>query len=436
MRAKKTQRKQTKSPKKRKGGSAIGQGSYGCVLDRPLRCANGDNAIDNIDPRRVVSKLFMDKYTYKTEVNNMNTIAAIPGSDGWSLLMQGNCQVDMDTPNATPDEEEACNVLNQRETASDPIYQIIMTKGSISLDAFIKSGGKLSIYDFCRYIKNVLQGVCAMHASKLMHLDIKPGNVVLKQMKDDDVVVDEMQAYLIDFSLMSSLKEPLYTQEKKHLFLNSANTEHGHFMYQWYPPEFRIYGLYLQQKPIKETTVLQLLNEQYGKDLFIQDVRQLADEVLEFAGVVDPPNFDRYNTCVDVFSVAMTFTRLLDCIDPRDVYANQKEYATIRRLLRFMRCGNPICRMSHTAAYRAFSDLVTAMKTKSEFMLEMQQKRAQGIRSLLPQSQQIQQIQRASKVTEFLNEFDTRKKQIQQRLPAIFPTTKNATLKENYEMAY
>ena len=77
------------------------------------------------------------------------------------------------------------NLLQVRhlETRSDAPYVImeLMDGGDVE-EVLAKHGGKLSLMDAISYTKQCLKGLAALHQQSILHLDIKPANLLLNKM--------------------------------------------------------------------------------------------------------------------------------------------------------------------------------------------------------------------------------------------------------------
>ena len=82
--------------------------------------------------------------------------------------------------------------------ANNTVYYAMEYMEGGSLDAYIKRNNGLPEAEAVKYAKQIVSALSYMHAHKMLHLDLKPGNVMLRKNGD---------AVLIDFGLSKQYDE-------------------------------------------------------------------------------------------------------------------------------------------------------------------------------------------------------------------------------------
>lgn len=78
------------------------------------------------------------------------------------------------------------DVFEENDTA---YYVMDYVEGS-SLDSLVKKGGAMTEERAAKYVRGVAQALKSMHDSHIMHLDIKPANIMVRKSDDTPVVID------------------------------------------------------------------------------------------------------------------------------------------------------------------------------------------------------------------------------------------------------
>lgn len=73
---------------------------------------------------------------------------------------------------------------------NDTAYYVMDFVDGQSLDSIVKKQGTLPADKALRYIRGVAQALKSMHDSHIMHLDIKPANIMVRQSDDTPVLID------------------------------------------------------------------------------------------------------------------------------------------------------------------------------------------------------------------------------------------------------
>ena len=240
------------------GGAIIGEGSYGCVFDKPLKCA-GKKKLQIKKDR--LGKITL-AYDAAQEVHISNTLRKAPLWQNFFIL------TDPESCKLAPIKEQTEKQLNecgplvrevQRIQYSD-MKQIFLPWGGRQFGSILHSNDiRPEKFDFYNFMIHILKGVGTMTLAGVCHFDIHPGNILVDQNK---------VARIIDFAMSfrgSTIKEEEINDHWKQLaFGNSKKT--SHWISNQEPPEVTIMNAinhnYGVEDAIEEVV--------YGKDIFKQ----------------------------------------------------------------------------------------------------------------------------------------------------------------------
>ncbi len=211
-------RQKTKKTKRktRRGGAIIGKGTYGCVYQPALRCANSEPADNN------VSKLINSKYL--SSEKGPEKLAAINAHQNFFVYPYNDCSFN---PVIQTSYNRPCNVI---KNPVDAQRLLIMKYGGINLENIrIPANGYYKIF---KGMSNVFEGINLLHTNGLVHHDIKPRNIVVKEEGD------AYKIRLIDFGFSQS-----YENLKEHYKADSPLSSAYQFPYIYWPFYAFVFGL-------------------------------------------------------------------------------------------------------------------------------------------------------------------------------------------------
>jgi hypothetical protein len=193
---------------RRKGGSAIDAGTYGCVFNPAIKCVKSNSSANTI------SKLMFDKKAQieLVEIDKIKKIVKdIPGNENYFLLTNiHHCKPDQLTTEDLTNFDEKCTLFTKRNINSrninsnlEKLSLIVMPNGGISINKFIKNIIQMPAQEMNKkfvacnnsLVKLLINGIVPMNAKKFNHYDIKKDNILLG---------DDGHARLIDWGLADS----------------------------------------------------------------------------------------------------------------------------------------------------------------------------------------------------------------------------------------
>ena len=198
------------------GGKFIASGSYGCAFKKPVKCKNEANTVNN-----GVGKVFGRPEFADSEKVIMSKIKKIDPKFTWTLPLLHSCTVDKFKQSDDPD---LCDHV-VKDIRSYP--QLIFKDGGVDLQAIIRKTHQLTqdrkrklFLSIFQSMVPVLHGLANLSDSNLIHLDLKPSNLLF----------DGKKLVVIDFGLLTNSTE-LYNKSKLSLLS---------YDYPYYPPEFKL----------------------------------------------------------------------------------------------------------------------------------------------------------------------------------------------------
>jgi hypothetical protein len=196
-----------KRHKKRSGGRAVDAGSYGCVFNPAIKCADSSKPYNN----NYISKLMYKKNTDSemAEVNKVKKfIEHIPNKEDYFLISDTyDCQPDKLQAEDLSGFDNECQLFTKNNIDSKNVNNhlnklalIVMPNGGLNVDKFIEEIITFPEPDMHRrlaaantaLIKLLVNGIVPLNEMKFNHYDIKAGNIL---------IADDGHARLIDWGL-------------------------------------------------------------------------------------------------------------------------------------------------------------------------------------------------------------------------------------------
>jgi len=247
----KTTQKEPKAPTKTaakkniktKGGQLMGEGVAGCTFSPPITCVDG-RAFDN----NYVSKIFDSEHDSSDDIISANLLSPIDPFQETMLFALSGCTVNVN--NITNEDKRNCSMM-KKAINQKPLESIIMKKGGVTWEKFWGRGGEgysqAHPINILLYIWRVLEAIRRLQMNNLVHIDIKPDNIIMMREEDNTT-----STRLIDFGLMDTY--PDFRPDTKEMFRNVK--EAGSFV----PPEVRILAANANTRSTQARFIEQELN--------------------------------------------------------------------------------------------------------------------------------------------------------------------------------
>ena len=213
---------------KKRGGKIIGQGTYGCVFNPPLKCdpkfqgnsnnSNSDNNGKRKKPSsKYIGKAMLDDDEYEAEKAIMAKVKAIDPNGDFTLGVEHSCQVTSVSSSDLSAPSRNCSKDSIMEKG-----QLIYKNGGVTLLDYIGTS-PTRFFQVIKGFGNIIRGVQKIHDHGLFHGDIKPENILFSK--------EEKKMYLIDFGMSVSMN-------KVYEVVPGSFYTYMYASYIYFPPEF------------------------------------------------------------------------------------------------------------------------------------------------------------------------------------------------------
>jgi len=182
--------------RRKRGGAFIAKGAYGCGFYPSLKCK--DQAKESADK---FSKLVFKKDVYDNEMKYTALLSPIDVHQQYTLYPEKGCDLNM--PSVVPSNSYNLCTLNG---STGPVKKLIISKNggkAIFDDENPAKNMKLNSSQYAPFFKgilNLLKGLKVLHDGGVIHMDIKPSNIVAKENEDSSFTLR-----YIDFGLCFEL---------------------------------------------------------------------------------------------------------------------------------------------------------------------------------------------------------------------------------------
>lgn len=225
------------------GGKWLGEGTYGCGFGPPLKCKK--NATRRSGP--IMSKMLTSKRATNLEVRESERIKDVDPYKRFFITADDMCEHDQTNIRPT-NETEKCGKFAKLPAQT---YLIFYEMGGDNLSKLKVPYNR--VFQFLNGLQRLFQGLEILHAGGVVHLDIKPDNIVGKLLPSGQFLIR-----YIDFGLSKKIDE--ITPDD----IYSAGQHELNNYYPWYPLD-TIFGTEPYYQP--ENSVKQSNIQYFNKDL-------------------------------------------------------------------------------------------------------------------------------------------------------------------------
>jgi len=330
------------------GGRLIGVGSDTCVFRPNIPCKNKKVKTNN----KTISKVYLRSEKGLDEEINMNKLVSrIKGSKRWSITLYNKCEIESyDKILKYEPDIKKCLKDNKYESLDNDIM-LYGDYGGISMNTrfdeiFYNDSNIISNFmKFMTNCKSLFEGLQSLHKHKIIHYDIKPGNITY----------DNGNFKYIDFGLSTKFTN------KKIIERRSLNEFDTNRIYIYYPYDILYmysnnYELYLEQYTSYRN------NHKYiydlNMDLFSRDIN-IEQESIIINMLNNEINRKMIIEKLDTYSLGITILSLLFNnfgMKLKKIFQMNKllPYAELLRDMTEMDSNN---RISAKDAYKRFNSL-------------------------------------------------------------------------------
>ena len=214
-------------PQAQNGGKIIGQGSYGCVFNRPLACT-GTGA--KTMKKGHVGKLSL-KPQAQIEIKQSNILRNIAHAADYFALIDNTCELAPRKKQHDPDFEK-CEVV--QDQPYQKLVQITMPYAGVSLGSMTKAIDARTIH-FYEFGRHLLEAGTLLLSHGIVHFDFHTGNILIKN-PNTPIVIDfgiSWQSSILNEKIADKLSQAGY------------QPEYGHYSPEMSIPEAIVSGLTL-----------------------------------------------------------------------------------------------------------------------------------------------------------------------------------------------
>lgn len=208
------------------GGKFLGSGTYGCIFYPPIKCNNNIFSTQN-----GVGKIFADNKESDIEKNTGKKINSIDKNGDFTNPLIHSCKVSLANIIKNDTNKQCVHAKVNKD-----YEQLIYKYKGVDYSHFLRNV-EYNLFDekTVNYMLNLFKSVKVLQTNKMLHLDIKPENIL---------ITENDRLLLIDFGLARSFDE-IYDIKKSHYLLE--------YDYHIYPPEFKSF---LAIKSLKKNAVM------------------------------------------------------------------------------------------------------------------------------------------------------------------------------------
>ncbi len=281
----------------------VANGSSGCVF-RPSAPCQGKTRTEN-----TISKVFRTKEEADEEKKKHNALMELIDPQGdFTVKLVGDCSVRTDE----------LGPASKCEFKSEKLYQLVFIDGGVDLWGAIYDK-KIKFEEIFGNMKTAFIGIAKMCKKEMVHLDIKPGNIVYN--------TETKKISIIDFGSAQSFNK----------FMISS----GVFpVYAYHPDDFDIFApsreRCLSSTWLKEISVNRLHYWKFAKFAHLWEILLQITEVFVYSGNTGVKANNYKPDKVDVYGLGATIIELLcawlETADDNLIREREKLYVDVMKL--------------------------------------------------------------------------------------------------------
>jgi serine/threonine protein kinase len=346
------------------GSGYISSGSYGCVNDPPIKCEDDEDKSRSYY-KNTVGKYFNKVSTAESEFELNRIVKMIDPNHEWTLPLYKKCVI---KDFQKKDQTDRCEHFNTQTSNITTYIQLIYKYGGLDLYSVIDKYSNAKIEnkqsEFIKIFNSlgpILKGLHKLNEKKLGHFDIKPGNILYNGNK----------LSIIDFGLMINTTSIFRSENEKYLLFN----------YQYYPPEFKLYGIWLNRnrKQPSYNTFMELFKKSISTNTNRFNLENnLEHQLSRFYSIV-AYNTDKFSKSkkvnqeffnfkdkIDIYSLGITLLELYDSL----IYKETHYILLIKKLIENMINLNPYERINWDNLIKEYELIVESEKIFSKRPIE------------------------------------------------------------------
>jgi serine/threonine protein kinase len=219
----------------------LGEGSYGCVVSRPLECSGKETIISTKKGKKDVAKLFYENDKYAAEVRLGKLVKEIDPSEERMLVPKKGCAIARKTLykpeniGAIAKCENIKSITSVNNTSygsnTENVWQLTMPYGGANVEEVLQRyKARISVRSLAKMMVPLFEALVMLKEKRMVHQDIKVDNVLLHHRK----------MILIDYSLMLPF-EDIY-KESNYYRLKRR--------YRPFPPEYYMVSILMKHKSL------------------------------------------------------------------------------------------------------------------------------------------------------------------------------------------
>jgi serine/threonine protein kinase len=203
-----------------KGGTFLGEGTYGCTFSPAIPC-QVESVMDDLSRPRKINKKLTKVYSTQSDLQSewkyAKILKQVDPKQEYFIYPRERCEIQRKIIEKQPNANQ-CNLIKQSPKSSFPALQ--MMYGGMTFEQYVRTK-QPTVLDFLRIARHILKGIRKLHQFGWLHQDLKLDNILVN---------DQGIPHMIDYSLFTPVNNAF--NHRVNLYLRSK--------YWLHPPEYRI----------------------------------------------------------------------------------------------------------------------------------------------------------------------------------------------------